>query len=159
MSAASLPTDTLDIGFALSGFALGDSNYPITPKLTLTNNSGTTLPGGTEFQFDVPTAIPSTVTDQSGFGLTVIANGSNAAGHNVGGLKNDFHRASFKLPAWQSLAPGASVTLTINYYLPMPIPSNWTVTFGGRSYALTQEARRGAVPAATAARASTATRK
>ena len=58
-----------------------------------------------------------------------------------------------------STRPGASVTLTINYYLPMPMPSNWTVTFGGRSYALAQEARRGAVPAATAARASTATRK
>ena len=81
---------------AVAGFALGDSNYPITPKLTLTNNSTMTLPGGTEFQFDVPTAIPATVTDQSGFGLAVISNGSNPSGNNVGGLKSDFHRASFQ---------------------------------------------------------------
>ncbi len=148
MTPASLPTETLDIGFALDGFALGDSNFPITPKLTLTNRSTTTLPGGTEFSFDVPTAIPPTITDQSGFGLTVISNGANTAGHNIGGLKNDFHRASFKLPGWQSLAPGASVTVTLNYFLPMPMPSNWTVTLNGRSYALAQEARRGSVPAA-----------
>nr|WP_297524300.1 glycosyl hydrolase family 18 protein [uncultured Roseateles sp.] len=155
LTSAALPAQTLDIGYALGGFALGDSNYPITPKLTLTNNSTTTLPGGTEFQFDVPTAIPATVTDQSGFGLTVISNGSNPAGNNVGGLKNDFHRASFKLPSWQSLAPGASVTLTINYFLPSTMPSNWTVTVNGRSYALAQEARRGAVPAAAPAAAKT----
>ncbi len=154
---ANLPAETLDIAYSLGGFALGDSNYPITPKLTLTNNSTMTLPGGTEFQFDVPTAIPPTVTDQSGFGLTVISNGANPAGHNIGGLKNDFHRASFKLPSWQSLAPGASVTLTINYYLPSTTPGNWTVTVNGRSYALAQEARRGTVPAATATGASPTT--
>ncbi len=154
---ANLPAETLDIAYSLGGFALGDSNYPITPKLTLTNNSTMTLPGGTEFQFDVPTAIPPTVTDQSGFGLTVISNGANPAGHNIGGLKNDFHRASFKLPSWQSLAPGASVTLTINYYLPSTMPGNWTVTVNGRSYALAQEARRGTVPAATATSASPTT--
>ncbi|UXH80138.1 chitinase C-terminal domain-containing protein [Roseateles amylovorans] len=156
MTAATLPSETLDIGFALDGFALGDSNFPITPKLTLTNRSTTTLPGGTEFSFDVPTAIPASITDQSGFGLTVISNGANPAGHNIGGLKNDFHRASFKLPGWQSLAPGASVTVTLNYFLPMPMPSNWTVTVNGRSYALAQEARRGTVPAAAAGAAATA---
>ena len=154
LTPASMPAEKLDIAVALGGFALGDSNYPITPKLTLTNNSTMTLPGGTEFQFDVPTAIPATVSDQSGFGLTVTSNGSNTSGNNVGGLKNDFHRASFKLPSWQSLAPGASVTVTINYYLPMPMPSNWTVTVNGVAYALAQEARRGTTPAAAARTAS-----
>ena len=43
----------------------------------------------------------------------------------------------------QTLAPGASVAIKLNYYLPMPTPSNWVVSFGGKSYALTQEARRG----------------
>ncbi|WKB55523.1 chitinase C-terminal domain-containing protein [Eleftheria terrae] len=152
LTTASMPADTLDITFSLGGFALGDANYPINPTLTLTNKSGQTVPGGAEFSFDVPTAIPPTVTDQSGFGLQVVRSGANPAGHNIGGLLNDFHRASFKLPGWQSLAPGASVTVKLNYYLPMPTPSNWVVSFGGKSYALAQEARRGGSAAATSLR-------
>ncbi|QPF73379.1 PKD domain-containing protein [Roseateles sp. DAIF2] len=150
LSPATLPAEALDIGVKLSGFKLGDANYPINPSLTVTNNTGQTLPGGTEFSFDVPTAIPATLTDQSGFGLTVTQSGANASGHNIGGLLKDFHRATFKLPGWQSLAPGASVSITLNYYLPMPMPSNWVVTFGGKSYTLVQEARRGTVPAVVA---------
>ncbi|MCU7372563.1 glycosyl hydrolase family 18 protein [Paucibacter sp. O1-1] len=148
-----LPAEVLDIGYAISGFALGDANYPINPTLTLTNRTSSTLPGGTEFSFDVPTAIPATLTDQSGFGLTVVQSGANPAGHNIGGLAKDFHRASFKLPGWQSLAPGASVQVKLNYYLPMPLPSNWVVSFGGKSYGLAQEARRGTQPATAAAAA------
>lgn len=153
LTSASLPAEALDIAFTLDSFALGDSNYPINPRLTLTNRSSLTLPGGTEFSFDVPTAIPATLTDQSGFGLAITQSGANPAGNNVGGLRNDFHRASFKLPGWQSLAPGASVSLTLNYQLPMPMPSNWTVTVNGRSYTLLQEARRGSVPASASASA------
>ncbi|MDT8998234.1 glycosyl hydrolase family 18 protein [Paucibacter sp. APW11] len=141
-STATIPSDTIDIRFAISGFALGDANYPINPTLTVTNKSTQTLPGGTDFSFDIPTAIPASLTDQSGFGLKVVTDGSNPGGGNVGGLKNDFHRAAFKLPSWQTLAPGASVAIKLNYYLPMPTPSNWVVSFGGKSYALTQENRR-----------------
>ena len=50
---------------------------------------------------------------------------------------------SLKLPAWQSLAPGASVELDFVYYLPVSTPSNWTVTFGGKTYALTGDLARG----------------
>ncbi|MBH9576245.1 chitinase C-terminal domain-containing protein [Inhella proteolytica] len=141
------PAERIDLGFKIDGFALGDANYPINPTLTLTNRSSQTLPGGTEFSFDVPTAIPATLTDQSGVGLQVVQSGANPAGHNIGGLLSEFHRASFKLPGWQSLAPGASVAIRLNYYLPMPVPSNWSVSFGGKSYGLVQEARRGAAAA------------
>lgn len=131
------PTAAIDVGFGLSGFALGDSNYPIAPTLTITNRSQTTLPGGTEFQFDVPTSAPANVSDQSGFGLKVIQTGHS--GNNVGGLKGNFHRVSLKLPGWQTLAPGASVKLTMVYYLPISGPSRYTVTLGGKIYAIRDE--------------------
>src|SRR5690606_23813308 len=55
----------------------------------------------------------------------------------------DFHRVSLKLPAWQSLAPGATVDLSFNYYLPVSTPSNWTVTISGTTYALAGDLARG----------------
>lgn len=138
--AAAAPTATaaIDVGFSLDGFALGDSNYPINPKLTITNRSGSSLPGGTEFQFDVPTSAPSNFADQSGFGLKVISVGHS--GNNIGGLKGDAHRVSVKLPSWQTLAPGQSVSLAVVYYLPISGPRNFSVTLAGKTYAIRDEA-------------------
>ncbi|MEG3630366.1 chitinase C-terminal domain-containing protein [Streptomyces poriticola] len=136
-----LPTEALDIDVAFGQFPLGDSNYPISPKLTVTNNTRTTLPGGTEFRFDYGTSAPANAKDQSGWGTSAIR--SDHTGDNVGGLKGDFHRVSLKLPSWQSLAPGASVDLDFVYYLPVSTPSNWTVTFGGKTYALEGDLARG----------------
>ncbi|WP_282696472.1 chitinase C-terminal domain-containing protein [Streptomyces sp. CC208A] len=136
-----LPTQAVDIETAFTEFKLGDSNYPITPKLRITNRTNTTLPGGTEFQFDYGTSAPANASDQSGFGTKVVS--SDHTGSNVGGLKGDFHRVSLKLPAWQSLAPGATVDLAFNYYLPVSTPSNWTVTIGGTTYALAGDLARG----------------
>ncbi|MFD9075712.1 chitinase C-terminal domain-containing protein [Streptomyces lasiicapitis] len=136
-----LPTKAVDIGVEFGDFKLGDSNYPITPKLKITNKTKTTLPGGTEFQFDYSTSAPANASDQSGFGTKVISNGHT--GNNVGGLKGDFHRVSLKLPAWQTLAPGASVDLSFNYYLPVSTPSNWTVDIAGTKYALAGDLARG----------------
>ncbi|MEU4351370.1 chitinase C-terminal domain-containing protein [Streptomyces sp. NPDC023838] len=141
-SSVTLPTQALDIGVDFGRFPLGDSNYPISPKVTLTNNTRATLPGGTEFQFDYGTSAPANAKDQSGFGTTIVR--SDHSGSNVGGLKGDYNRVSLKLPGWQSLAPGASVTLDFVYYLPVSTPSNWTVTFGGRTYALAGDLTRGA---------------
>ncbi|MGW6569798.1 chitinase C-terminal domain-containing protein [Streptomyces sp. NPDC054975] len=140
-SNATLPTRAVDIKTEFTEFKLGDSNYPITPKLKITNNTATTLPGGTEFQFDYATAAPGNASDQSGFGTKVIS--SDHTGTNVGGLKGDFHRVSLKLPAWQTLAPGASVDLAFNYYLPVSTPSNWTVNISGTTYALAGDLARG----------------
>ncbi|MEU0087555.1 chitinase C-terminal domain-containing protein [Streptomyces sp. NPDC006274] len=136
-----LPTDAVDIAVDFTDFKLGDSNYPITPKLRITNNTSATLPGGTEFQFDYATAAPANASDQSGFGTKVIK--SDHTGDNIGGLKGDFHRVSLKLPAWQSLAPGATVDLAFNYYLPVSTPSDWTVTIGATTYALAGDLARG----------------
>ncbi|MFJ6631345.1 chitinase C-terminal domain-containing protein [Streptomyces sp. NPDC091376] len=135
------PAEAVDVGVEFGQFPLGDSNYPISPKLRITNNTTATLPGGTEFQFDYGTSAPGNAKDQSGFGTTVVR--SDHTGSNAGGLRGDHHRVSLKLPSWQSLAPGASVQLDFVYYLPVSTPSNWTVTFGGRTYALAGDLARG----------------
>ncbi|GAA2990906.1 MULTISPECIES: chitinase C-terminal domain-containing protein [Streptomyces] len=141
-STIDLPAEALDIDVSFEQFALGDSNYPIGPKLKITNNTTATLPGGTEFRFDYATSAPANAKDQSGFGTTVVRSDHTAAG-NVGGLKGDYNRVSLKLPAWQTLAPGASVQLDFVYYLPTSTPSNWTVTFDGSTYALAGDLARG----------------
>ncbi|MER5889833.1 chitinase C-terminal domain-containing protein [Streptomyces sp. NPDC001941] len=141
VSNKALPTKAVNIGVEFGEFKLGDSNYPITPKVKITNNTKTALPGGTEFQFDYSTSAPGNASDQSGFGTKVIS--SDHTGSNVGGLKGDFNRVSLKLPSWQSLAPGASVDLSFNYYLPVSTPWNWTVTINGTQYALAGDLARG----------------
>ncbi|MBV7695559.1 chitinase C-terminal domain-containing protein [Streptomyces sp. TRM70350] len=140
-STIELPTEALDIDVEFGQFPLGDSNYPISPKLKITNRTQTALPGGTEFRFDYATSAPGNAKDQSGWGTSVIR--SDHTGANAGGLKGDYHRVSLKLPSWQTLAPGASVELDFVYYLPVSTPSNWTVTFGGKTYALAGDLARG----------------
>ncbi|GIH69354.1 chitinase C-terminal domain-containing protein [Sphaerimonospora thailandensis] len=137
-----IPAQKLDLSVEFRDFALGDNNYPINPKIHITNKSSMTLPGGTEFQFDYASSAPGTASDQSGFGMTVIRKDHNAP-NNVGGLKGDYNRVSFKLPSWQTLAPGGSVDLAFVYQLPTSTPSNWTVTFGGNSYGILQDLARG----------------
>ncbi len=136
-STQATPRGAIDVNFELSGYKLGDSNYPINPTLKITNNSGFTLPGGTEFQFDIPTSAPATMADQSGFGMKVISTGHS--GNNIGGLKGDLHRVSVKLPGWSSLAPGASTSLAVVYYLPISGPSNFAVYINGKPYATRSE--------------------
>ncbi|MDT9699422.1 chitinase C-terminal domain-containing protein [Streptomyces sp. P17] len=140
-STIDLPSRALNIDVEFGQFPLGDSNYPISPKLKITNNTSATLPGGTEFRFDYGTSAPGNAKDQSGWGTSVIR--SDHTGSNVGGLKGDYNRVSLKLPSWQTLAPGASVELDFVYYLPVSTPSNWTVSFGGTTYALAGDLARG----------------
>ncbi len=134
-----LPSHSLDLQVKVGGFKLGDSNYPINPKLTLTNKSGQTIPGGAKISFDVPTATGDNFSDQSGYGTKVIQSGSNSSGSNIGGLQNDFHRVELTLPAHSPLAANASTDITLNYYLPIPMPSNWRVSVGSQNFALAQE--------------------
>jgi chitinase len=134
-----LPASSLDLQVSLSGFKLGDANYPINPKLTLSNKSGQTIPGGAKISFDVPTATGDNFSDQSGYGTKVIQSGSNSTGNNIGGLQNDFHRVELTLPGHSPLANNATVELTLNYYLPIPMPSNWRVSVGNLTFALKQE--------------------
>ncbi len=132
-----MPTEALDITVSIDGFKVGDQNYPINPKITFTNNTGVDLPGGTEFQFDIPTSAPDNAKDQSGGGLSVIASGHS--GNNIGGLRGELHRASFSLPAWQTLAAGETYELDMVYYLPISGPSSYTVNVNGIDYAFAFE--------------------
>ncbi|MCK6263617.1 chitinase C-terminal domain-containing protein [Vibrio sp. ZSDE26] len=129
-----LATEVLDIAVSVGGFKVGDQNYPINPKVTFTNNTGQTLPGGTEFQFDIPVSAPDNAKDQSGGGLTVISSGHTRA-NNIGGLDGPMHRASFSLPSWKDLPDGGTYELDMVYYLPISGPSNYTVTVNNVDYA------------------------
>ncbi|WP_375748626.1 chitinase C-terminal domain-containing protein [Vibrio sp. HN007] len=128
------PAETLDIGVAIGGFKVGDQNYPINPKITFTNNTGHELPGGTEFQFDIPVSAPDNAKDQSGAGLAVISSGHTRA-DNIGGLDGVMHRISFSLPNWKSLPAGGTYELDMVYYLPISGPSNYSVNVNGVEYA------------------------
>ncbi len=132
-----MPTEAIDLQFDVTDFKLGDQNYPLNPKLRITNKSTATIPGGAKIQFQYPVAAPNNMADQSGAGLKVVA--SEHTGSNVGGFKGDFHTAEFALPAWQSLAPGASTDVTLNYYLPISGPSNYVITIGAKQFAIKQE--------------------
>ncbi|HSC79960.1 MAG TPA: chitinase C-terminal domain-containing protein, partial [Chitinolyticbacter sp.] len=132
-----MPGETVDIQFDLTNFKLGDQNYPINPYLKITNKSNVTIPGGTKVQFQYGVSAPGTMADQSGAGLKTIA--SEHTGNNIGGFKGDFHTAEFALPSWQSLAPGASIDVTLNYYLPVAMPTNFIVTVNGKQYSIKQE--------------------
>ncbi|WP_299591362.1 glycosyl hydrolase family 18 protein [uncultured Microbulbifer sp.] len=134
-----VPEEALDIGIEITEFKLGDQNYPLNPKLYITNNTGGVLPGGTVFEFDMPTSTSNIITDQSGAGLEVIEDGANAGGGNVGGLENEFHRVRFSLPGWQDLADGETWDMTLNYYLPVSGPQAYTATINGTTYALAFE--------------------
>ncbi|SKA51643.1 chitinase C-terminal domain-containing protein [Enterovibrio nigricans] len=138
VSDTAMPTEAVDIAVSVGGFKVGDQNYPINPKLTFTNNTGTALPGGTEFQFDIPTSAPDNAKDQSGGGLSVISSGHTKA-NNIGGLEGNMHRVSFSLPSWKSLAAGATYELDMVYYLPISGPANYTVNINGVEYAFAFE--------------------
>ncbi|MFE0588487.1 chitinase C-terminal domain-containing protein [Micromonospora echinospora] len=142
-----MPTQTLNVGVTMGGFALGDNNYPINPELRLTNNSGAPIPAGAQLEFDYPTSAPGTLGQQSGWALSVVSTGHT--GSNVGGLKGDFHRVRLTVPT--AIAPGSFAEVTLNYSLPIAGPSNFTLTFGGQTYALAADhARGGVAPSPTA---------
>ncbi|WP_394252186.1 chitinase C-terminal domain-containing protein [Vibrio profundi] len=134
VATGAVPAETLDIAVSVGGFKVGDQNYPINPKVTFTNNTGQALPGGTEFQFDIPVSAPDNAKDQSGGGLSVIASGHTRA-DNIGGLDGTMHRVAFTLPAWKDLPAGGVYELDMVYYLPISGPANYTVNVNGVDYA------------------------
>ncbi|WP_104036235.1 chitinase C-terminal domain-containing protein [Vibrio jasicida] len=134
IATGAIPTEAVDIAVSVGGFKVGDQNYPINPKITFTNNSGQAIPGGTEFQFDIPVSAPDNAKDQSGGGLSVIASGHTRA-NNIGGLDGVMHRVSFSLPAWKDLPAGGTYELDMVYYLPISGPANYTVISGGKEFA------------------------
>jgi len=134
IATGAIPAEAVDISVSIGGFKVGDQNYPINPKVTFTNNSGQAIPGGTEFQFDIPVSAPDNAKDQSGGGLTVIASGHTKA-NNIGGLEGTMHRVAFSLPSWKDLPAGGTYELDMVYYLPISGPANYTVNINGVDYA------------------------
>ncbi len=134
VATGAIPSETVDIAVSVGGFKVGDQNYPINPKINFTNNTGQDIPGGTEFQFDIPVSAPDNAKDQSGGGLQVIASGHTRA-NNIGGLDGAMHRVAFTLPAWKALPAGGVYELDMVYYLPISGPANYTVTINNIDYA------------------------
>lgn len=134
VATGAIPTETVDIAVNVGGFKVGDQNYPINPKVTFTNNTGQDIPGGTEFQFDIPVSAPDNAKDQSGGGLQVIASGHTRP-NNIGGLDGTMHRVAFTLPAWKALPAGGVYELDMVYYLPISGPANYTVNINNVDYA------------------------
>lgn len=133
-----VPKTSANVSVELGGWKLGDSNYPINPVMTITNKSALTIPGGSVIEFSYPVAAPADMSDQSGYGLKVISAGYTGP-NNIGGFKANFNRAQLTIPGWQALAPGASVSVTLNYKLPITGPSAYVITVGGVRYALADE--------------------
>ncbi|MGW9350026.1 chitinase C-terminal domain-containing protein [Nocardiopsis flavescens] len=132
------PAEVLDVDVDFGGFALGDNNYPISPEVTLTNNSATAIPGGAKITFDYGTSAPGDMGDQSGLGLTHLQIGHDRA-NNIGGLDGDFHRAQITVPDWQSIPAGGTFSFDLSWRLPIAQPSNWRIEAGGTEYALTYD--------------------
>lgn len=135
VATGAVPSEALDIAVTIRGFKAGDQNYPINPKITFINNTGQAIPGGTEFQFDIPTSAPDNAKDQSGGGLKVITSG-HTLDDNIGGLQGVMHRMAFTLPGWKNLTAGETYDIDMVYYLPITGPSNYTVSINGKDYAL-----------------------
>ncbi len=130
-----LPSKTQDISVVVTGFKVGEQNIPINPKITLTNQTGNTLAGGIEFEFDVPTSTSDQFEDLSGGTLKVIEPGGNKP-NNIGGIEGTFHRIRLTLPDDQELKPNESFTVDLVYYLPISGFSNFTVKIGHQKYSL-----------------------
>jgi chitinase len=140
-----MPSQTLNVGVTMGGFALGDSNYPINPELRLSNNTGAPIPAGAQLEFDYPTSAPAGMGQQSGWSLTSVSVGHS--GNNIGGLRGNFNRVRLTIPT--AIAAGSYAEVTLNYVLPISGPSNFTLTFGGQTYALAADNARGGVPPTT----------
>ena len=138
VATTAMPAEAVDIAVSVGNFKVGDQNYPINPKLKFTNNTGQVIPGGTEFQFDIPVSAPDNAKDQSGGGLTVVSSGHSRA-DNVGGLDGTMHRVSFTLPSWKDMPNGDIYELEFVYYLPISGPANYTVNINGVDYAFKSE--------------------
>jgi chitinase len=142
-----VPAEAVDITFTAKDFPIGDDNYPISPTFAFTNNSSLDL-SGAKISFDVPVStsaiFKSNWNAQEKLGMAVEVNGSNAAGNNIGGFENEFHRFSITLNnEWggqpKDFSAGATVNAQVMYYMPITGPSNFTIEKDGKTYAFKAE--------------------
>ncbi len=143
-----MPTQAIDLQVSFSDFALGDSNYPINPKVTFTNNSSAAIPAGSTVTFDYASTDTGEMKEQNGWGLTSVTSPSTSG--NVGGLKNDFHSATIKVPSGGIPAGGSAYT-KLSWSLPISQISNLRVTIGQNTYATLYDLPRGVTVVAPSA--------
>ncbi|MCB7136304.1 glycosyl hydrolase family 18 protein [Cellulosimicrobium marinum] len=136
-----MPTKALDVDIRYTEFALGDNNYPISPKVVFTNNGATDIPAGALISFQYGTTDTGEMSDWSGFKTTVTAKGHT--GDNVGGLDGDFHTVQFTVPTG-GIPAGGSITNQLKWALPAAQFSNVIVTVDGVAYSTTYDHLRGA---------------
>lgn len=130
LSPVAMPAEAIDLSVELTGFALGDHNFPIAPTLRIVNRTGHTIPQASVLRFQYPVSAPDNWVAP---GMKVT---SGHTGSNVGGLKGDFHTVEYTLP---SLAPGASTSVQVAYRLPITGPSNYRLIINGKAFATRQE--------------------
>ncbi|WP_340679104.1 glycosyl hydrolase family 18 protein [Paraglaciecola sp.] len=142
-----VPEKVVDIAFSVKGFPVGDDNYPISPTFTFTNNSELDL-SGAKISFDVPVSTSAIFkanwNSQTKLKLAIEANRSNAAGNNIGGFDNEFHRFSITLinefgGVTESFKPNETVNAQVMYYMPFTGPANFTIEKNGKKYAFKAE--------------------
>ncbi|WP_210767199.1 glycosyl hydrolase family 18 protein [Flavimobilis rhizosphaerae] len=136
-----MPTKAIDLSIKYTEFALGDNNYPISPKVVFTNNSKTDIPAGATISFQYSTSNPGGMSDWSGMRTTVTKEGHT--GNNVGGLKGNYHTAEFAVPLG-GIPAGGSITNQLKWSMPTSAFSNVIVTIGSEKYATTYDFPRGA---------------
>lgn len=138
-----VPAEAVDVSFEVKDFPIGDDNYPIAPTFSFTNNSNIDL-SGAKVSFDVPVAtsaiFKSNWNAQEKLGMAVDVNRSNAAGNNIGGFENEFHRFSITFVnewggAAKSFAPGETINAQVMYYMPITGPVNLVFEKDGKQYA------------------------
>ncbi|MBE0362554.1 chitinase [Pseudoalteromonas ulvae UL12] len=138
-----LPAESVDISFETKDFPVGDKNYPISPTFAFTNHSVLDL-SGAKISFDVPVStsaiFKSNWNAQEKLGMVVEKNASNAAGNNIGGYENEFHRFSITLvnefgSVVKSFLPGETINAQVMYYMPITGPVNFTIEKDGKVYA------------------------
>ena len=142
------PTEkVVDIDFSVKNFPVGDDNYPISPTFTFTNNSALDL-SGAKITFDVPVStsavFKSNWNAQKKLKMSVERDAGNAAGNNIGGFENEFHRFAIELTnEWggvtESFKPGESVDVQVMYYMPITGPVNFTISNGANTFAFKSE--------------------
>lgn len=142
-----VPEKVVDIAFSVKDFPVGDDNYPISPTFTFTNNSALDL-SGAKISFDVPVStsaiFKSNWNSQKKLKMAIEKNASNAAGNNIGGFDNEFHRFSITLinefgGVTESFKPNETVDAQVMYYMPFTGPANFTIEKGGAKYAFKVE--------------------
>ncbi|WP_448547080.1 glycosyl hydrolase family 18 protein [Thalassotalea fusca] len=142
-----VPDTAVDVTFEAKQFPNGDDNYPISPTFSFTNNSSLDL-SGAKISFDVPVSTSAIFKShwnaQKKLKMAIEQNGSNAAGNNIGGFENEFHRFSIELiNEWggvtESFKPGETVDIQVMYYMPITGPVNFTVELGNKRYAVKAE--------------------